>query len=185
MKTDYKIGLLGYFRAFVMFVLLASNYGCRSKQAAQQTKENINIEQITESTSRSTEKTNSETSLFDRSVSEWQRLIEKDFEFLFTQYDSDKPIDTLTGKPPIAAELRGTLRQKTNETANKQNDVEQSANLSFEAENLNSDNANLSFDSKNLTKSESKTDTRPIQGVEWIYIIGVFVIICSIILWWR
>ena len=153
--------------SFVVVVLIAialSTCSCRTKRVETSYKEKTetNINQTT--TTQHQSKTESNINHFfditkilsDNSVENW----------IF--YDTEKPIDSLTGKPPIKAELK---RQK-NITAGETSTSE--TNFKTNAENLTNTVSNLNFEQKTDITDNSDTKTVSMAWLKWL-LLGIFV----------
>lgn len=156
--------------AFLTFIFLMTTFSCRSKKDSLNLKLDTKIENLKNDSTNSKVNSSIELSKTDFSSFDFTRLIDKDFDFNVVNYDTSKPIDSITGKPPILSEIRGIMKEKTNE----RNLVNLDKELSVKEDKLQEEekkSQEITNVNKNLDKiSDTKTDNRLIQGHEWVYI---------------
>lgn len=97
----------------------------------------------------------------------------EDVDFSITIYDTDKPADPETGRPPAVADIKG--KKKT--TTQKQ-EREESQKNEYMAEK-DSSSTHVTTDSQEETKiiESSKTTRKPLW---WLYVIVVVAIVVSV-----
>lgn len=85
------------------------------------------------------------------SATESQKQEAEETEVVIREYDTDKPADSMTGKPPLKKEILKTKRKRTNEK--EQNQVEEKEQTSLTAQTVASEKEkqNLQVDDKRQT----------------------------------
>lgn len=161
--------------AFVLGFCMGFFMGCKTPQRVAT--ENIGKEQK----NIAKDITSSETSSIDEGV---QRSIEKlkngNYEVVIshTEYDTDKPVDTISGKPPVKSDTKTRIsaREDIKETDNMVTDRKET--LSSELSDKTIDKSKLQTEDKTKTERElSRIEVLSICLVAALFIVLVIYII--------
>ncbi|NDV68579.1 hypothetical protein [Dysgonomonas sp. 25] len=162
----------------LLLVLLWFFASCRStkKERAEQkytgsTQQNSNIEATQEQELRAEiEK------IVNKALSEQMNVNYKE-----TEYDTDKPVNTLTGKPPVKKEKETFFQKKTDKNAQM---TEQAKVNQQGWEKTNDKSKSISkINSTNSTKSETNTQKESDIFLKWIGGLTLFLVISGLFLY--
>lgn len=111
---------------------------------------------------------------------EWQAAVkgEEDVEITHTKYDTSKPINLETGRPPVESETKAVKRYKASQNASgSENTIVEATKVE-----INQDSTQLSATEKvEVTKDEKIKKSLPL----YIYIIGVGILALAIWAVWH
>ena len=125
----------------------------------------------------------------DTKIENWGKAVDnKDIDLEFTEdytvYDTNKPADPSTGKPPILSERRRSSKVKklTSKQVNSLTSTDKHEKVNLKVDLSKKNKANKSSDSKLIDKSKTET-SEGIPWWKWLIAGGVLVLFVGVV--WK
>ena len=139
-------------------------FACTTKKSVQKSNTEQNTEQSNDISDTRASQLESKKKVIDQSKANTKLVVKT------TNYDTSKPIDPATGKPPVSSETTTTQEEFTN------NDVNTEVNTNKKEEAAHKDKSKANAQSKEETKVADKS--RP---TNWKFYIYAFIFIALIV----
>lgn len=161
-------------KKYIFFVLLLSLItGCKSSKPLVSTSSDIQtVEQVQKDIVSSINETETEQS----SRRETQTVDEEETTIIFrTDYDTDKPVDPITGKHPIKSETT------TETTKNRKSETQSDENLTKNTESGSNttDNSHINTDQKKKENTDEESPKDPYRYRYVFYIVATFTVLVA------
>lgn len=140
-------------------------FACTAKKTVQKSNTEQNTEQHNDITDTKTSQLVSKKTVVDQSRANAKLVVKT------TNYDTSKPIDPATGKPPISSETTTTREESTN------NDVNTEVNTTKKEDAAHEDKSKANAQFKEETKVVEKS--KPINWMPYIYTFIFIAIVVS------
>lgn len=99
----------------------------------------------------------------------WRVTENKKLQFRKLEYDTDKPVDSITGKPPLKSETQGEIDMSRDSSGGSQSGSEAKDSVSVSEQ----DHSKLDIDTKDQYETETEKKSRSMWW-PWLVAAGVF-----------
>ena len=152
-------------KKIIYLLVIILFFACTAKKSVQKSNTEQNTEQRNDIADTKESQTEATKTVIDQSKANTKLVVKT------TNYDTSKPIDPSTGKPPISSETTTTQEESTNSNVN----TEVNSNKKEEASHLDKSKANAQ--SKEETKVVEKP--KPTDWKPYVYVIIFIAVVVS------
>lgn len=109
--------------------------------------------------------------------------VTEETEEITTVYDTSKPTDPVTGKPPVQSETKKTTKKDTN----KKKDESSNTTLNQSSAEQSNDSTKIKDAKEEVKQKQETTVPRQVGGIVWglVALVGLAIIGLLLYRWWR